>query len=196
DLEAVARVHLEELEVLEHPPVGGEARDVNVEGGLGRGRRADRGFALGAEQPYRLPLDLFSLDGGRRGRVPAGPHAVGARGRAMQAVEHLLVGGRILRDPRDCRAKRVHGARRGASVSVRYAPTNREPRVSCRTESETMMTVASNARTAFTPRSSKPSFGWTTRSSARTVAAAPHRSSPAWEMIPSDSPRNSRPSDD
>ena len=119
DLEAVARVHLEELEVLEHPPVGGEARDVNVEGGLGRGRRADRGFALGAEQPYRLPLDLFSLDGGRRGRVPAGPHAVGARGRAMQAVEHLLVGGRILRDPRDCRAKRVHGARRAAVTDHR-----------------------------------------------------------------------------
>src|SRR5207302_10450555 len=90
--------------------------------------------------------------------------------------------------------KTARAAPRGASVSVRYAPTSREARVSCRADSDTITTVASNARTAFTPNSSNASAGWTTRSSARTVAAAPQRSSPAWEMIPSDSPMNSRPS--
>ncbi len=65
---------------------------------------------------------------------------------------------------------------------------------SCKAESDTITTVASNARTAFTPRSSNPSLGWTTRSSARTVASAQQRSSPACEITPSDSPVNWRPS--
>src|SRR5213076_489976 len=56
DLEAIARVHLEELEVLEHAPVRGEARHVDVEGRLGRWGGADHGDAAG----------------GRRSRLSAG----------------------------------------------------------------------------------------------------------------------------
>src|SRR5205814_3823523 len=88
----------------------------------------------------------------------------------------------------------ARAAPRGASVSVRQAPTRRDARDSCRADSDTIITVASNARTAFTPSSSKPICGWTTRSSARTVASAQHRSSPACEITPSDSPVNCRPS--
>ncbi len=111
DLEPIARVDLEELEVLEHAPIRGEARDVDVEGRLGRRRRADHGATLGAEQALRLALHLFSLDGRRRGR-PA-REAVGPSVRAMQAVEHLLVGGGILLGPGRERPDRVRAARGG-----------------------------------------------------------------------------------
>src|SRR5205085_2444664 len=254
DLEPVARVYLEELEVLEHPPVGGEARDVDVEGGRGGGCRPDGRATFGSEQPHRLPLHILSLEGRSRSRVLL--HAVGGGTRSVQAVQYLLICRGVARLPGGQRRQRIHPGRRcrrvadggdqsrvpgatapaggterraqerdqrsprdpahrvakklprmrfvafrtasaaprGASVSVRQAPTSREARVSCRTDSDTITTVASNARTAFTPSSSKPMRGWTTRSSARTVASAQHRSSPACEITPSDSPVNCRPS--
>src|SRR5207247_11308100 len=85
-------------------------------------------------------------------------------------------------------------AARGGSVSVREEPTSREALAACRAERETITTVASKARTAFTPRSSKPISGCTTRSSACTQAWAEQRSSPACEVTPSASPTNWRPS--
>src|SRR5256712_9941137 len=89
DLEPIARVDLEELEVLEHAPIRGEARDVNVEGRLGRRRRADHGATLGAEQALRLALHLFALDGRRPG--PAARDAVRPSVPGMPGVGDLLV---------------------------------------------------------------------------------------------------------
>src|SRR2546422_8532611 len=53
---SIARVHLEELEVLEHAPVRGEARHVDVECRLGRRGGADHGAAFGPEQPLGFTL--------------------------------------------------------------------------------------------------------------------------------------------
>src|SRR6476660_9978857 len=53
-----------------------------------------------------------------------------------------------------------------------------------------MTTVASNARTAFTPSSSKVISPWTACVRASTQACAAQRNSPAWEPSPSFSPLN------
>src|SRR6478672_12681114 len=53
-----------------------------------------------------------------------------------------------------------------------------------------MTTVASKARTAFTPSSSKVISPWTAWVRASTQACAAQRSSPAWEPRPSFSPLN------
>src|SRR6476661_1595645 len=53
-----------------------------------------------------------------------------------------------------------------------------------------MTTVASKARTAFTPSSSKAISPWTAWVRASTQACAAQRSSPAWEPRPSFSPLN------
>src|SRR5207244_9994658 len=99
NLEAVARVQPEELEVLEDAAVHGEARDVDVERRLGWGRRPDHGLALRAEQPHRLPLDLLPLHRRRGGGVAAGPRAAGAWPGAVQAAEPLPAAGRSLAPP-------------------------------------------------------------------------------------------------
>src|SRR5918998_1961411 len=78
----------------------------------------------------------------------------------------------------------------GVSASVRYEPTTRWPLPSPCTPSETITTVASNARTAFTPSSSKLNPPCTAWPRATTHAWAEQRSSPACEASPSPSPVN------
>src|SRR5207247_6950069 len=91
DLEPIARVYLEELEVLEHATVRGEARHVDVERRLGRRRCTDHRAALGPEPPPRLTLHVFALDRRFRGRTTS--QGVGPSVRAMKTVEQLLVRG-------------------------------------------------------------------------------------------------------
>src|SRR5205085_9141908 len=139
-------------------------------------------------------------NGGDQSRVPRATAPAGGTERRAQERDQGSP-----RDPAHRVAKKLprmrfvafrtaRAAPRGASVSVRQAPTSRDARASCRVDSDTITTVASNARTAFTPSSSNASFSCTTRSSARTVASAQQRSSPACEITPCDSPVNCRPS--
>jgi len=85
-------------------------------------------------------------------------------------------------------------APRGGSTSVKHDPTSRVAS-SARADSETITTVASNARTAFTPSNSNVSRGWTACSNAFTAATAQQRSSPVGDETPSDDPSKRRPSD-
>src|SRR5579859_2656041 len=86
-------------------------------------------------------------------------------------------------------------APRGGSDSVKNDPTRRDAFSASRHDSDTMTTVASKARTAFTPSISKLAAGPTTRARAPTAASAAQRSSPAGDVTASADPSNRRPSD-
>src|SRR5256885_17056979 len=89
DLETVAGVELEELEVLEHAAVAHELRDVDVE----------RRVGVGPEQILRLLPDVFAAHRHVRAR---GGEGVG--GALVEAVQRGLIGGGAPLHTWQCRA--------------------------------------------------------------------------------------------
>ena len=103
DLEAVARVELEELQVLEHPAIARKVRDVDVEC-----RRR-----VSAEEVFRLLAHVLAT----HGHVGAGcGERVG--GPRVEAVQGRLIGGGVLLDRRQRRPelyrRAVAGCRLGS----------------------------------------------------------------------------------
>src|SRR6185437_12929703 len=130
--------------------------------------------------------------GDGRGPAPAPSHQRGNRhppeGPARSPHRHLVE--KWLPRIRFVAFSTASAAPRGGSVSVRYVPTSRVAFDSSRAERDTITTVASNARTAFTPSSSNSISACTASSRAFTAASAEHRSSPAGEVTPSACPEN------